>query len=230
MNREYRNYGEFREAGENNGLTLSGYAARFNSMADIWGWKEMVRPGAFKKCLANSPDVRFLFNHKPSLIFGRTKAGTLKLNEDATGLHFDNSLPDTQSAKDLHLSIKRGDISQCSFAFFNATRIVSTLEDGTILEELVEMDIDDVSAVTYPAYPETEVIARTANNALKNLKKDDLDKAIKHIREKEVRSLFDNKILEIGAISENKIFPGWELQNAQRQIELNKKYFEQEEK
>lgn len=83
---------------------IRGYAAVFNQLSeDLGGFRERVLPGAFKDCLAASPDVRCLFNHDPNAVLGRTKAGTLRLAEDNKGLHFDCDLPDTRTAAELVL-------------------------------------------------------------------------------------------------------------------------------
>ena len=98
---------------------ITGYAAMFNSPSqDLGGFIEVIKPGAFTKSLANGADVRCLFNHSEDMILGRTTAGTLRLIEDNVGLRFECDLPDTSYANDLHTSIKRGDINQCSFGFY----------------------------------------------------------------------------------------------------------------
>src|ERR1051326_526152 len=66
---------------------ISGYAAVFNKVADIGGWfREQVMPGAFARALREKQDVRALVDHNPSMIIGRSKAGTLKVFEDDKGL------------------------------------------------------------------------------------------------------------------------------------------------
>lgn len=139
---------------------LSGYAARFNSPTEICGlFMERIAPGAFAKTI-QTDDVRGLVNHDPSLLLGRNKAGTLALSEDGDGLKFEITPPDTQIARDLMVSMERGDINQCSFGFVALREEWD--ETGNIpMRTLLEVQLFDVSIVTYPAYDETSAAVRS---------------------------------------------------------------------
>lgn len=139
---------------------IIGHAAVFDREADIGGWfLETVAPGAFRRAIMED-DVRALFNHDPNFVLGRNRAGTLKLSEDDVGLAIDIAPPNTQFARDLVLSIERGDISQMSFGFY--VRKEEWDETGDILKRrLLEVELFDVSPVTFPAYPQTDVGLRT---------------------------------------------------------------------
>jgi HK97 family phage prohead protease len=155
---------EFRAEGGSEGMRLTGYAAVFNSETTIGGmFREVVKPGAFKKTIKDGADVRALFNHDSNIVLGRTKNGTLKLAEDDRGLKIDIDLPDTQQARDLYNQIQRGDIDQMSFGFSvvkdSWTRAQNEAE--LPLRELRELRLFDVSPVTFPAYATTEVQARS---------------------------------------------------------------------
>jgi hypothetical protein len=139
-------------------MRLSGYAAVFNDASVPLPFRERIAPGAFRKTLSETPDVRLLINHE-GLPLARTKNDTLTLTEDEVGLRFDAELPDTSEARDLWTLIQRGDVDQMSFAFrvirqkWNADRTERTLTE-------VSLSDGDVSVVTYPAYPTTTVEAR----------------------------------------------------------------------
>jgi HK97 family phage prohead protease len=104
-------------------------------------------------------------DHDSSLILGRTRAGTLRLVEDSVGLYFEVDLPDTQVARDVAENVRLGNVSQCSFAFVprSGGEVVTTrTEDGVTYQdvEVTDVDLFDISAVTYPAYKETSVSLR----------------------------------------------------------------------
>jgi len=139
-------------------MRLSGYAAVFNDASVPLPFTEYIAPGAFRKTLSETPDVRLLINHE-GLPLARTKNDTLRLSEDEVGLRFEAELPDTSEARDLYTLIERGDVDQMSFAFrvirqkYNSDRTERTLTEVSLAD-------GDVSVVTYPAYPTTTVEAR----------------------------------------------------------------------
>ena len=148
---------EARQA-EDGKLRMAGYAAVFNEASLPLPFIERISPGAFRKTLSETPDVRLLINHE-GLPLARTKNGTMKLYEDERGLYFEAELADTQEARDLHTLVARGDVDQMSFAFrvirqkWNEDRTERTLTEVSLAD-------GDVSIVTYPAYPATSVEAR----------------------------------------------------------------------
>ena len=139
---------------------IAGHAAVFNSLSeDLWGFREKIAPGAFASALGKS-DIRALLNHDPNFVLGRMKNGTLRVQEDETGLAVEIDPPETAWADDLLVSIGRGDISQMSFAFRVGEESWETVDGANIRTILRFDEIFDVSPVTYPAYPETDVSLR----------------------------------------------------------------------
>jgi len=148
------------EASEGPG-TIAGYAAVYDSEAELGWFREVIRKGAFGRAIEEEQDVRALWNHDTSLILGRRSAGTLTLEEDDTGLRFALDLPDTQAGRDALTSIKRGDITGMSFGFEALkTRWVEEADQETELRELLDLNLFEVSPVTFPAYDDTRVAQR----------------------------------------------------------------------
>ena len=148
---------------------IRGYAATFNSPSkDLGGFTETIAPGAFKRALREGQEVKFLFNHSADYVCGRTGNRTLALEEDERGLKFRCQLnPNVTWHRDLFESIKRSDISECSFAFkaSDAGQRWEQCRDKSgrpcVVRTLTDVDLIDASCVTFPAYNQTSVSARS---------------------------------------------------------------------
>lgn len=160
-----RRYAELRAA-DNDEMTLVGYAAKFNHPTLIANkFRETIAPGAFARALATKQDVRFLFNHDPNTVLGRTASGTLTLAEDSTGLLFRCLLDSANTEhKNIYASVKRQDVNECSFAFLpNGETGDEWRNDGTgPIRILKDLNLFDCSIVTHAAYGGTSVQARSA--------------------------------------------------------------------
>lgn len=142
---------------------ILGHAAVFNQLSeDLGGFREQIAPGAFAEAIQGD-DIRALWNHNPDHILGRNLAKTLALAEDSRGLAIEIIPPDTQLARDLMTSMKRGDVTQMSFGFSVRPNGQNWAKDdeGRVIRTLTKVRLYDVSPVTYPAYPQTDVAARS---------------------------------------------------------------------
>jgi HK97 family phage prohead protease len=142
----------------NGAPVFRGHAAVFDRESqDLGGFTEVIARGAFRKALDAKQDTVALFNHDPNYVLGRTTNNTLELREDPRGLHAHFMAPDTQYARDLREVVRRGDVSQMSFAFTVASDDWQERSDGTILRRVLEVNrLHDVSLVTSPAYLQTD--------------------------------------------------------------------------
>ena len=146
--------------------TLSGYAAVFDqpSVLLFGQFREQISRGAFQNSLG--ADVRALWNHDTNLPLGRTKAGTLRIEEDAHGLRVEIIPPNTTAGRDALESIRRGDVDQMSFGFDVVEDEWDQLDDGQLMRTLRKVRLYEVSPVVFPAYPQTTVSARAGDGAL----------------------------------------------------------------
>jgi len=140
---------------------IEGYFAVFNTETELWrGAYEEIAPGAFDNTMSN--DIRALINHDTRLVLGRNnKSGSLDLKVDSRGLWGSVKInPEDTDAINLYSRVKRGDVDQCSFGFNILNEETDFREDGTVKWILKEIDLHEVSVVTFPAYAETGVQAR----------------------------------------------------------------------
>jgi uncharacterized protein len=153
---------ELRAVEGGNGMTFEGYAAVFNSPSDPIGgqFTEYVMPGAFKRSLDSRNDVKLLWNHDTGEVLGSTRAGTLKLVEDARGLKAVAELPNTQRGRDTAELIKRGDIASMSFGFSVPKGGDSWSDNGSI-RHLNSVRLFEVSVVAFPAYQASSASVRS---------------------------------------------------------------------
>lgn len=149
-----------RENGEE--LTIEGYFAVFNSIYEIApGMSESIAPGAFDSSMAS--DVRALVNHDTTLVLGRTKAGTLRLEQTERGLWGSIKVnPNDVDAMNAYERVKRGDVDQCSFGFDIVGEETDYRADGSVHWTITDIRLYEVSICTFPAYEETQVVARSA--------------------------------------------------------------------
>jgi len=147
---------------ETGDMVIEGYFAVFNQQTELWpGAYEEIAPGAFDGTLGN--DIRALVNHETMFVLGRNKAGTLELRVDSHGLWGSIKInPNDSDAVNLYERVKRGDVNQCSFGFNIIREEVDWRDDGTVKWTLKEIDLHEVSVVTFPAYEATGVQARKA--------------------------------------------------------------------
>jgi HK97 family phage prohead protease/HK97 family phage major capsid protein len=150
---------EVRAAGDDS-LVIEGYAANFDTETDLGYFRETIARGAFDDVLED--DVRLLLNHEGAPM-ARTTNGTLELSVDENGLKYRAALADTQDGRDLYKLIKRGDISQSSFAFTITDEQWSEDRSTRTVQRMGKLL--DVSPVTYPAYATTTVSARNMATA-----------------------------------------------------------------
>ena len=160
QNREYRSFVEIRSS-EQEEYMVEGYASTFEpyEMCEIEGEKyyERIESSAFNE--TDMSDVVLRVNHEGP-VYARTSAGTVKLDIDDHGLHMLADLSRTANSRALYDEIKAGNYPQMSFAFTvndggdrydekSKTRVISSIRK-----------LFDVSPVSFPANPGTELHAR----------------------------------------------------------------------
>ena len=146
--------------GSNAEKVIEGYFALYEQETELFdGVYEIITKGAFDNTLNN--DIRALWNHNSQYVLGRSKNVSLEMKADDKGLFGTIKLPNTQYAQDLHELVQRGDIDQCSFGFNILGEDLEELANGGYRWRINEIDLHEISVVTFPAYENTTVQARS---------------------------------------------------------------------
>ncbi len=143
---------------------LVGHAAVFNKLSvDLGGFREQIQPGAFAKTLKDSSDIPALWNHNSDKPLARTGNGSLVLSEDSRGLRIEMTPTEASWGKDAVIAIREKTVSEMSFAFRAVVDEMENFSDTKKLDirTLKEVRLLDVSPVTRPAYPQTDISARS---------------------------------------------------------------------
>lgn len=156
-----------RAAGDDNKPVIEGDAAVFDQETVIGSWfREKIAAGAFTRVLSEKPDVVAAFNHNWDIVLGRTTAGTLSLEEKKESLFYSVDInPNDPDAMGVYQRVKRGDVSQASFAFTVRVEEWEKPQENSKelpLRTITEVDaLYDVGPCTFGAYPEASAQARS---------------------------------------------------------------------
>lgn len=140
---------------------LTGHSAVFNSKSEDLGFfVEIIRPGAFQDAISTY-DVVCLANHNVDRLIAGTVNRTLALLEDKRGLYMEAESMDTQVCRDTITEVESLLLNGQSFSFDVETDSWR-MENGVQLREIIKCSrVYDVGPVVFPAYPATDVKARS---------------------------------------------------------------------
>lgn len=151
------------------GAYLIGRPIVYESQTNIGPFDEIIHRGALDG--TNLKDVRFLVNHdKSKLPLARSRNNnansTMQLSVDEKGLiiRVNLDIENNADAKSLYSSVQRGDVSGMSFLALIAERgnDWENLDSEHPIHHIYRFaTVIEVSAVTFPAYEDTEIIARS---------------------------------------------------------------------
>jgi len=132
---------EMRAAGDEKSPVIEGDGAVFGVETVVERWfREKIRAGAFTRVLSEKPDVIGAFNHDWTYVLGRTTSGTLMLEQTDKGLRYHIDVnPNDPQAMSVYEKVKRGDVTQSSFAF--TVRKEEWTEPGDDSEQLALREI-----------------------------------------------------------------------------------------
>ena len=163
--REYRalvSFGaEKKDDNEEKSYKVSGYASTFDTytLFEVDGieYKERIDSHAFDD--ADMSDVIMQYDHA-GRVFARTSNGTLTVSVDERGLKIEADLSTTEASRELYEEIAAGLIIKMSFAFKVAEEHYDSNSHTRVVDKISK--VYDVSAVSIPANPDTEIFARSS--------------------------------------------------------------------
>lgn len=185
LKNQVRSIGKLQTRADNNEtdeMKIEGYFVVFNSETKLFeNYYEEISDKAFKDI--DLSDIRALADHDTAKVLGRTKSQTLSLSVDDKGLYGEITINKNDSeAVNLYERVKRGDIDQCSFGFNILDETMDTRADGSTKWTITEIELFEVSVVTFPAYADTAVEARSEQ--MKQLEKRNLQKRKQQLKER----------------------------------------------
>ena len=138
---------------------VEGYASTFEPYVlfseDGIDYSERIEPTAFDE--ADLTDVVFRIDHTGP-VYARTSAGSVQLFVDEHGLGNVTDLSRTQKARDLYEEIKAGNYPKMSFAFTVESDHYDRASHTRVIDRIAK--VYDISPVSFPANPGTELSAR----------------------------------------------------------------------
>ncbi len=160
--------------GDDGEMIIEGYPIVYEKYADLWGFKEIIRKGAAREALKISNEF-VLWNHLSEQPMAGKTNGTLEAKEDDKGVFIRADVSKTVWGRNGYEAIAAELVDKMSFSFIISRKKgeIWTVEefDGVewdVREILKYEEIYDYAPVTYPAYEDTEVIARSKQLALRN--------------------------------------------------------------
>lgn len=156
---------EVRKDGDEPSFLVEGYASTFEpyKLIEIDGedYNERIEPNAFDE--ADMSDVVYRVDHEGK-VYARSSAGTIKLDIDKNGLHQVTDLSMTKAGREHFEEIAAGNYPQMSFAFTVGEDHYDAETRTRIIDRIDK--VFDISAVSFPANPTTELHVRDYFNGV----------------------------------------------------------------
>jgi len=151
---------------------VSGYWIVWDEWSeDLGGFRERFMPGSLTETIKED-DLRSVHNHNNDWILGRKSADTLRVKEDDHGAHYEADIPiETQWAKDMVVSLRRGDIRENSFVFYvrhDDGEEEWKEKDGVLYRTILKASVREMGPQAFPAYPQTDASVRSLADTIEH--------------------------------------------------------------
>jgi HK97 family phage prohead protease len=163
--------GELRFVSDSDRPRIEGRAIVYDALSeDLGGFREKFAPGSVRL----DDDLLALFDHDTSMVLGRASAGTLEASDGPDGVDMTAYPPDTTWARDMRVSMERGDIRHMSFRFIPIEDDWQVVGD-IVVRTVTEAEVIELSVVSMPAYPQTSAQARSRVAALREAAEEEVE-------------------------------------------------------
>lgn len=180
--REYRSITAFTPS-DNEEYVVEGYASTFEPYVlysyDGVDYSEKIDRSAFAN--ADMNDVIFQYDHTGK-VYARKSNGTLEVGVDERGLKVKADLSKTAASREMYEEIKAGLVTKMSFAFTVGEDEYDRTTHTRTISRITK--VYDVSAVSIPANPYTDISARSYFDGVIESEKQEL-----LLRQKKIRKI-----------------------------------------
>ena len=200
MNKETRSFAfEVRaEENEQHGTFITGTPIVFEQATDLGWCQETISRQALEG--TDLKDVRFLVGHNTSMIpLARSRNNNenstmqLTVTENGMDIRVDLDTENNAEARALYSAVKRGDMSGMSFMFSVDRDSWSDVESDYPKRTVEHISrVLEVSAVAFPAYPQTSIQVASDDAALDSARAS-LESARRKLREERIRQAEDER-------------------------------------
>ena len=174
MNKETRAFTfEVRaEQNEEHGTFITGTPIVFNRATDMGWYEETINKDALNEC--DLKDVAFLVGHNTGMIpLARSRNNNehstmqMTVNDDGMDIRVDLDTENNAEARALYSAVKRGDMTGMSFMFVVDKDSWADADSDYPKREILSIrKVFEVSAVAFPAYPQTTIQAASEDTTL----------------------------------------------------------------
>jgi len=214
--RYWRSDLETRSAGETRRIGGLGVPYGQRSHLLPGGFVEVVEQRALAKTIGDKINVVSRMEHHPEWLLGDVESGTLRLSNEARGLHYEVDIPNATAGNDCYELVRTGRIRYSSMGFQSFEE--EFRRDGSLLvRHLASIRLTEVSRTAQPAYPDTS----TAIRSLACQVGESVDDVAALAAQGELRALFTRTDLAVTAPPT--VLPAAVEESAQRELELRRR-------
>lgn len=186
------------EENEQHGTFITGTPIVFDQATDMGWYEERIARGALDE--TDLKDVRFLVGHNTGMIpLARSRNNNenstmqMTVNDGGMDIRVDLDTENNAEARALYSAVKRGDMSGMSFMFIVDKDSWADIESDHPKRTITAIrKVMEVSAVAFPAYPQTTIQAASEDATLESARAS-LESARQQLAEERAKQAEDER-------------------------------------